>query len=93
MIENIFSSGGNSLVYALIIAVWTLPWKGVALWRAVKRKETAWFVALLVLNTLAILEIIYIFIFSKRPQKKSKLVKDAVFKEVEEDGQTRRERT
>ena len=48
------------------VALWTLPWKGVALWRAAKRGEKKWFVALLVFNTLAILEIVYIFFFSKR---------------------------
>ncbi|MDP4007296.1 MAG: DUF5652 family protein [bacterium] len=48
------------------IALWTLPWKGVALWRAAKRGEKKWFVALLVINTLAVLEILYIFIFSKK---------------------------
>lgn len=52
----------------LLLAAWSLPWKGVALWRAANRHDTQWFVFLLVVNTLAILDIIYIFIFSKRPQ-------------------------
>ena len=43
------------------IALWTLPWKGVALWKAAHLGEKNWFVALLILNTLAILEIVYIF--------------------------------
>lgn len=47
------------------IFVWTLPWKGVALWKAARNGHKKWFIALLVLNTLAILEIIYIFYFSK----------------------------
>lgn len=55
----------------LLIVAWTLPWKGVALWRAAKNNQTGWFVALLVLNTLAILEITYIFYFSK-PSEKNK---------------------
>jgi hypothetical protein len=50
----------------VLAAAWTLPWKGVALWRAAGNKHLWWFVALLLLNTLAILEIIYIFAFSKR---------------------------
>lgn len=50
----------------LIILAWTLPWKGAALWRAARRRETAWFVALLVVNSLAVLEILYLFIFSAR---------------------------
>lgn len=49
--------------------IWVLPWKGVALWKAAKRSDKWWFIVLLVLNTLAILEILYIFIWSKRPLK------------------------
>lgn len=50
----------------LLITAWTLPWKGVALWKAARLKDKWWFIAILVLNTLAIVEILYIFIFSKR---------------------------
>lgn len=49
-----------------LIILWTLPWKGIALWKAAKINDKWWFIALLVLNTLALLEIFYIFIFSKR---------------------------
>jgi hypothetical protein len=49
----------------LLILAWTLPWKGVALWKAASRKEKWWFIALLVINTLGIFEILYIFVFSK----------------------------
>jgi len=49
----------------LLIAVWTLPWKGVALWKAARHNQTGWFVAMLVLQTLGILEILYIFLFQK----------------------------
>ncbi len=52
----------------LLAVVWTMPWKGVALWRAAGNKHLWWFIAIFILNTLAILEIIYIFAFSrKRP--------------------------
>lgn len=50
----------------VLAAVWTIPWKGAALWRAARNGHKAWFVALLLVNTLAILEILYIFIFSKK---------------------------
>jgi hypothetical protein len=53
----------------LIILLWTLPWKGIALWRAAKNNHKYWFLAILVLNTFAILEIIYIFFFSKNKNK------------------------
>jgi len=56
----------NLVLTLAIAAIWTIPWKGVALWKAARRGEKIWFVVLLVVNTLAILEILYIFLFSKR---------------------------
>lgn len=53
----------------LLMAAWVLPWKGVALWKASRRGQKIWFVAILILNTLALLEIIYIFFFSKNKEK------------------------
>ncbi len=50
----------------LLAIFWTIPWKGAALWKAAKNNHQWWFIALLVINTLAILEILYIFVFSKR---------------------------
>ena len=56
---------GMMWVFFLLI-LWTLPWKGVALWKAAGNKHLGWFIAIFLLNTLAILEIIYIFGFSKK---------------------------
>ena len=53
----------------ILMVVWILPWKGVALWRAAKNNHRRWFIALLIINTLAILEIVYIFYFSKKLAK------------------------
>jgi len=55
---------GNQWVVWLII-LWAIPWKGVALWKAARNSHKKWFVALFLVNTMAILEIIYIFYFSK----------------------------
>jgi hypothetical protein len=55
---------------AIAVAAWTLPWKGFALWKAAQKKDLYWFIALLLINTMGILEILYIFIFSKKAWKK-----------------------
>jgi hypothetical protein len=55
--------------YAWLIAlavIWELVWKGLALWRAAKNDSRAWFVALLVLNSVGILPILYLYVFGKR---------------------------
>ena len=49
----------------IILVIWSTPWKGAALWRSARNGHMGWFIVLLVVNTLAILDILYIFIFSK----------------------------
>ncbi len=61
-----FSSVPAVTLFALLAMVWTMPWKGVALWRAAGNKHLWWFIAIFILNTLAVLEIIYIFAFSRK---------------------------
>ena len=52
-------------VAALILFSWSILWKGLALWRAAQNTQKNWFIALLVLNTVGILEIVYLFKFAK----------------------------
>lgn len=59
----------------LAISLWTLPWKGIALWKASKNNHKKWFIFILISNTLALLEILYIFIFAKRKRKDKKEIK------------------
>src|SRR5260221_10557151 len=54
----------NILIYFLF--VWSLFWKGIALWRSAQLKQRNWFVVILVLNTVGILELIYLFRFAKK---------------------------
>lgn len=55
-----------------LVAIWTLVWKAVALWKSARKNQPIWFILLLVINTLGILEILYIFIFSKMGRKQAK---------------------
>lgn len=50
-----------------VLHIWSLSWKGLALWLAARKKDKWWFVAILLLNTVGILEIFYIF--AKRKYK------------------------
>mgnify|MGYP001596318238 CR=1 FL=1 len=73
MTDSLFSSGAGLAVISsgllLLIVLWTLPWKGWALWRAARSNDRVWFVALLLLQTIGILEIVYLFFI--RPSKDS----------------------
>lgn len=70
----------NQWVIFLVI-LWVLPWKGFALWKAARLQHKWWFVALFVINTLAILEILYIFVFSKKLHRKVDSRVDKINKE------------
>ena len=62
-------SGGTpqiSPIIGYIILIWSIILKGLALWRAAKYDQRNWFVAILVLQTIGILEIIYLFKFAKK---------------------------
>ena len=48
--------------FGLAILAWSLAWKGVALWKASGLRQKYWFVAILVVNTLGLLEIIYLLL-------------------------------
>lgn len=58
-------SPGMKLLLAVVI-IWSIIWKGVALWKAARNSHTVWYVVMLIVNTVGILEIIYIFGFSKK---------------------------
>jgi heme/copper-type cytochrome/quinol oxidase subunit 4 len=56
---------GVLFVVIALLALWTLIWKGVTLWHSARNNQKVWFVLLLVVNTLGILEIIYFLFFRK----------------------------
>ncbi|MEK7482678.1 MAG: DUF5652 family protein [Patescibacteria group bacterium] len=66
LVEQFFVQ--NSWVLWLII-LWTFPWKAVAMWKAARNSHKGWFVALLIINTVGILDILYIFVFGKIKNK------------------------
>lgn len=63
----------NSLWFMLVVMIWVLPWKGLALWTAAHNKHKIWFIVLLILNTIGLAEIIYIFFVAKK--KPSDIIK------------------
>jgi hypothetical protein len=59
----------DNLFLFIIAIVWVLPWKGYALWTASRNGNKRWFIALLILNTFAILDIFYLFYIAKKTPK------------------------
>jgi hypothetical protein len=50
---------GRALIGAAV--AWSMAWKGASLWRAARNESKPWFVALLLSNTLGVLDAIYLF--------------------------------
>ena len=49
----------------VLILLWSLAWKGYSLWLSARTGSKIWFVVLLLVNTVGILDILYIYIFRK----------------------------
>ena len=64
MMSN-WSRGFGGGIWFVFLIVWELVWKGLALWKAARNDQRYWFVALLIVNTAGILEILYLFVFAK----------------------------
>lgn len=62
-----WASGAPVWAFALfpLLALWGFFWKGLALWHSAQRGERWWFLALLLINTVGILEIVYLFAIAK----------------------------
>lgn len=74
MPDSLFLSsiGGGFLAIVIILVIWSIAWKGIALWKAARLGHMWWFVILLIVNTAGILEILYIFLVARPREKKQK---------------------
>ena len=74
MLYNLYQRPALMIGLIVILGIWSLIWQGIALWYAARHKQQAWFVVLLIVNTLGILPIIYLLV--ARPKKE--VVEDSV---------------
>lgn len=54
----------------LPLIIWETIWKAFGLWYSARDNKKVWFILILILNTLGILPIIYIFLIKKQKKKK-----------------------
>lgn len=57
------------IVIIIILGIWSLIWKGIALWKAGRNNQLKWFIVMLILNTAGILPIIYLKFFQKKTRE------------------------
>jgi len=55
-------------IIALIVVlfIWSAIWKGIALWRAGRNNQLGWYVAMFIINTVGVLDILYLLLFQKK---------------------------
>ena len=76
MMAGLYEAPGTMILGLLVISIWTLIWKGFALWHSAKNEQKGWFIATLILNTMGLLPIIYLIWF--KPECKECEVKEKV---------------
>ena len=59
----------NATLLFVLLGIWASVWKAIALWVAGRNNHMAWFIILFLVNTLGILEIIYIFAVGRKKQQ------------------------
>lgn len=65
LISNNFAQGALATFFFAILMLWSFFWKGMGLWYSAQNKDKYWFAAILILNTAGVIEIFYLFIYSK----------------------------
>jgi len=50
----------------VFLIIWSAVWKGIALWKAGRNNQLAWYVVMFIVNTAGILEIIYLLAFQNK---------------------------
>ena len=59
----------SMIICFIVLALWSLIWKGIALWKCGRRNQLGWFIAILLFNTAGILPIIYLILYRKKKNK------------------------
>lgn len=49
-----------------VAAIWDSAWKGYAIWKAVRRRQYRWIPPLLIVNSVGLLPMLYVFFLAKR---------------------------
>ena len=57
-------------IWVIPLVIWSLIWKGFALWKSARNKQNVWFICLLILNTAGVLHIVYLLWFQKKGKRK-----------------------
>jgi len=63
--ETLQFIGSHTLLFGLLF-IWSLFWKGMALWKSARLSHKWWFLIVLVVNSVGIVDIIYLYFVARR---------------------------
>jgi len=72
MFEEMAAFGVGFVFFIIAATIWELVWKGIALWKAARNEHKIWYIAILIVNSLGILPIIYILLHQQKKKKSRK---------------------
>ncbi len=68
MIEEFIINNAVAVVLIIIlVTIWDVVWKAIAMWRAAKRDSKTWFVILMIVNSVGVLPILYLIFTRRKP--------------------------
>jgi hypothetical protein len=68
---EIFATYLQNPFIVLALVIWDAVWKGLALWKSARKSQKYWFIALLVINSVGIIPIIYLILNKASTAKKT----------------------
>lgn len=76
-LTQLAAESGLPVELFLVVLIWSVIWKAIAFWKSARLNQPVWFIAFFLIHTIGILEILYVFLFSKmrldeKPARKRK---------------------
>ena len=59
-------------VLLIVLVIWDTIWKGIGLWKSGRHNQMAWFVCILIINSVGILPIVYLLFFQPKSSRSKK---------------------
>jgi len=54
------------LAIFIVLIIWDIVWKIIAMWKSARNNHLAWFICIILINTIGILPIVYILTHRKK---------------------------
>ena len=70
-LSSLLGISAGFLAIIVIISIWDIIWKGIGMWKSGRNNQLAWFICILIFNTVGILPIIYLAFFQRKQKQQA----------------------